>query len=236
MAASPPAPPREKGKFRLDVILLAAFTLAGMYHATRRSAHEVAGVIVIPILVLHVWLNRQWLREALSRRPRPLPGEVQFNRRWNLAQIVVSLVALLTGLTASTYVLPGLGLRKPGAHFGGGLHAISGTILIGMVGVHLGLHAHWIWLHVRGGPASDRRTRRRLVVLAALLAVFVVALIITPQLNSLRSYRSIVHRWRDDLVLVGGSMVALAAVAFGIVARARRGRGREPAPTLAGVP
>jgi hypothetical protein len=218
------APVKETGKFRWDVVLLLSFLIAGMYHATRRSAHEVAGVIVIPVLAVHLWLSRQWLREAFTRRGRTLPGEVQFNRRWNFAQIGVALVAIVTGLTASTYVLPGLGLRQPGRHFGGDLHSVSGTILIGMVGVHLGLHAHWIWSHIRGGATSDGRARRRSVVTVAFLLLVIAAALIAPEFAAFRQYRSLTFRWRADLVLVGGSMLALGAVTFGIVARTRRRR------------
>ena len=101
-----------KDKFRWDVVLLAAFAVAGMYHATRRPAHEIVGAIVIPILAIHLWLNRTWIGELWTRPTRSLPGESRFNRRWNVLQVAFATVALGSGLCASQSLLPALGLPR----------------------------------------------------------------------------------------------------------------------------
>jgi len=216
----------EKKKFRWDVVLLAAFAVAGMYHATRPPAHEVVGAIVVPILAIHLWLNRTWIAELWTRPTRSLPGESRFNRRWNVLQFVFAAVALGSGLCASQSLLPALGLPRLRSHFMGSLHAVSSTILIGIVGVHLGMHGHWIWAHLKGKPPAGSQSPGRFRVTLVLIGMAIAFLGLTflaPNLSFYRANRGVIIRWESDLVLVGGSMLALAGVTFGLLVRFRKG-------------
>jgi hypothetical protein len=228
----------EKKKFRWDFVLLAAFTVAGMYHATRRPAHEVFGAIVIPILAVHLWLNRTWIGELWRRPTRSLPSESRFNRRWNVLQFAFAAVALGSGLCASQSLLPALGWPRLQSHFMGSLHAVSSVILIGIVGVHLGMHGHWIWANLRGKPPAGSQSPGCFValVLSGIAIVFLGLTLVAPRLSFYRANGGALIRWQTDLMLVGGSMLALAMVTFGLLVRFRKGNsslaGGERAPSL----
>ncbi len=213
MTPSPPAKPRVDGwKFRWDVVVLLAFVLAAMRHWTDLPWHEVLGAAVVPVLAVHLWLNWKWIVDVFRRSTRSRPGEVRFNRAWDLAQCAVAGVAIGTGLAVSRNLLPALGIA-PGRHrFLEDVHAFSAWALMTMIGVHLGVHAHWIWSKVR-------RPRFALVVVVLVMAVAGVT-----RLDIVRRNGAFSRRFRGDAIQVAMAIVPSGLVAFGALVVFRRRR------------
>src|ERR1051326_259913 len=162
---SPAIKPRLDGwKFRWDVVLFFAFVFAAMRHWTDLPLHEVLGAMVVPVLGIHVALNWSWIVDVLRRPGKTLRGETRFNRAWDVAQSVVALVAIGSGLAASRYLFPGLTPRFIRNRMED-IHAVTAWTLMAMIGVHLGVHLPRLWSKIR-------KPRFALVVVLMTLAVF----------------------------------------------------------------
>ena len=210
---TPPVPPSSDGwKLRWDVVVFFAFTLAAMRHWTELPVHEALGAVIVPVLVIHLWLNRSWISGVLRRAARTLPGEVRFNRAWDLGPCAVALVAIGSGLLVSQHLLPAIGWKPPRNRILEDVHAVSAWVLLVMIGIHLGVHAHWIWSRVR-------QPRFALVVVLVALAVAGVT-----RLEVFRQNGAFSRRFRGDLNKVIAALVPSAAVAFAVLVVVRRRR------------
>ena len=211
----PPLPvkPRLDGwKFRWDVVLFFTFLLAAMRHWTELPIHEVLGVVAVPVLAVHLWLNWSWIVDVLRRSTNTLPGEVRFNRAWDIAQCVVAFVKIGSGLVVSQHLLPAIGLKPGRNHFLEDVHAASAWVLMVMIGIHLGVHAHWIWSKVR-------KPRFALVVVLVALAVAGVT-----RLEILRRQGGFARRFRGDTNKITLAIIPSGLVAFGVLVVVRRRR------------
>lgn len=226
----PPTAPtvrREGFKFWWDIVLFFSFVFAAMRRSTGLEWHEWLGVVLIPVLLVHFWLNWPWIVDFVRRPRRELPGEARFNRWWNVAQFIVTVVALGSGLLLSQFVLPVLGLAGYRSHFWGDIHAGASTVLVAMIGVHLGLHAHWIWSKVkRSAPlapasASPLKSRRWPLILGIGLAVIIACLWIR-QWDIYRHHRSLINRYRDDFASVNAMIVIAGILTLGVLIFVRR--------------
>lgn len=207
-----PKPRLDGWKFRWDVVLFVAFVLAAMRHWTDLPLHEVLGVVVVPALAVHLWLNWGWIVDVLRRPVATLRGEVRFNRAWDVAQSAVAFVAIGSGLAASRHLLPALGLPLARNRLMEDVHAVSAWVLMVMIGVHLGVHAHWIW-------AKIRKPRFALVVVLAALVVAGAT-----RLDVFRQMGAFSRRFRGDMIQVTAALVPAALIAFGIFVAVRRRR------------
>jgi hypothetical protein len=81
-----------------------------------------------------------------------------------------------------------------------------------MIGVHLGVHAHWVWSKLR---------KPRFALLFVLVALGLVGV---AQLDVLRRNGIFIRRFRGDAISVAAAVVPAALIAFGILVVARRRR------------
>lgn len=211
----PPTPvkPRLDGwKFRWDVVLFFAFVLAAMRHWTDLPLHEVLGALAVPVLAVHLWLNWSWIADVLGRARETLRGEVRFNRAWDIAQSAVALVALGSGLAASRHLLPAIGVPMARHRLMEDIHSVSAWVLMVMIGVHLGVHARWIW-------AKVRKPRFALVVVLVTLA-----LAGATRLEVFHRMGAFARRFKGDSIQVTAAIVPAALLAFGVLVVLRRHR------------
>lgn len=138
--------PVGRNRLRLAVDGVMALTLALLLNArvfTGLSFHEIAGTLIGGVFVLHVGLNgswvvetsRRWVRGTLSRRTR-----VGYGLNWLL--LVGMGVIVASGLLISRVVFPGLHVTN--GRWIRGTHITLGFLILGVVGVHVGLHWGWI--------------------------------------------------------------------------------------------
>jgi hypothetical protein len=193
-------------------VLLFTFVVAAMRHWTELPWHEVLGALAGPVLGVHLWLNWNWILDVLRRRALTLRGEVRFNRAWDVAQSGVTLVAVGSGLVVSRHLLPALGLNPPRNRFVEDIHAVSAWCLMVMIGIHLGVHGHWVWSKVR---------KPRFALAGVLGALIVGAL---AGLGILRQSGLFSGRFRGDAISVGAAVVPATLIAFGTLAVIRRRR------------
>jgi predicted permease len=214
---SPSVKPRLDGwKFRWDVVLFLAFVLAAMCRWTGLPLHELLGAMVVPVLAVHLWLNWSWIVDVLRRPSRALRGEVRFNRAWDLAQTVVALVAIGSGLGASQYLFPALAAPFARNRIMEDVHAISAWVLMVMIGIHLGVHLSWVWSKVR---------KPQFALMVVLIALVVAE---AARLQIFRGMGVSSRRLKKESIQVAFAIVPSALVAYRILALRRR---RRPTPT-----
>jgi hypothetical protein len=214
----PAAKPRLDGwRFRWDVVLLVSFIVAAMRHWTELPCHEVLGFLVVPVLAVHLALNWKWITDVLRRSARPRLREVRFNRAWDIAQMIVAVIAIGSGLLVSRHLLPAFGMTGRRHGFWEHVHSVFAWGLMVMIGIHLGVHVHWIWSKVR-----------RLQFAMTFLLVVAAAAGLT-RLKVAREDGAFSRRFRGDAIQVTIAIVPSALVAFGalLVLRRRPPRGTE---------
>lgn len=200
-----------------------------MRRSTGLEWHEWLGMVLIPVLLVHFWLNWHWIVDFVARPLRELPSEARFNRWWNVLQFIVTGVALGSGLLISRFVLPALGLPALRSDFLGDIHAGSATILTIMIGVHLGLHAHWIWSKLKRTsrpsetPIIQPKSYRWLVVLGVCLILIIAGLWIR-QWDVFRHHRSLINRYWSDFASINAQMIVSGLLTLGALALVRRRR------------
>lgn len=116
-------------------MLLILSTLMG-YHLWSEYIHEIFGILVLVLILLHTALNLHWFQNLLQ-------GAYSVFRilqiTLNFLLIVVFIAALLSGIMLSQHVLPNLSLHNA-SDFVRKIHMSSvhwGQILIA---IHLGMH------------------------------------------------------------------------------------------------
>jgi hypothetical protein len=226
---SPAIKPRpDTIKVRWDIVLFFAYVFAAMKRSTGLLWHEWLGVVFIPVLLVHLWLNWNWIVDFVQRPTRALSRATRFNRWWNALQLFVAVVALGSGLLVSRYFLPALGLPGMHGYYLNDVHACSATILTLMIGVHLGLHVHWIRSKLSRSPntmvdsgAKPRRSRLSILLVTVLVLGSVLAFSYT---DFYHQHYSLFRRFRDDFGFIIIQIMVPTLLTFGILIFARRRR------------
>ena len=152
------------GKLALDLILLALQALVYQKSVISMSFHEIGGLVLIGLFVLHKALNWKWIRSVI---PGLLRRRIRLNALWLIdVLLLVSMMAVfLTGLLISKTLPTAL----EGAFFLKPWHYFFSALSLALTGIHLGLH--WPLLRSTVWNKLPLKGRARTAVGAALLAV-----------------------------------------------------------------
>jgi hypothetical protein len=164
-------------KFLLDILLFALLALLYNKRALGMTFHEIGGLALYGLFVIHKILNWRWIRSitaGLFSRRVPARQKVL----WVLDFLLFAsfTFVIVTGILISKVVFPSSGgeARFKTAHY-----AVS-ALALALAGVHLGLHAGWIGRRLgvlKRLPAVLRRTLA--VVLSVAVLAFGVAQIVS---------------------------------------------------------
>ena len=183
-----------KGVLDLAMVLVLALlynrnVLGGM------ALHEIAGLALAGVFLLHVLLNARWVG-TMTRRLRSRETPILMKVRYAVSALlaVLFLVIVVTGLFINRTLLPGLRLQ---GQLWQVLHTTVSYWTLAVAGVHIGLHWQWVMglfrklfrLHGAPGPAR--------VWIARLLAVAVFGWGI---------FAAISEHYPQKLVLSAGAM------------------------------
>jgi hypothetical protein len=128
-------------KLFLDVIMTALLVLLTFEFGTSLFFHEVAGIAVYALFALHIVLNIKPVAGLLKA------GFKKANKRALLFLIIDTLFAvgmiviLISGILISKILFP---LNISNTDFASSLHTVASYICIGVLGVHLLLHASYL--------------------------------------------------------------------------------------------
>ena len=153
-------------KLALDAIMLILLVLMYKKQVISMQFHEIGGLALIGLFVIHHIVNARWIGSATIRFFRKgTPGMVR-------ARLIVDALLLLSFLTVGvTGVLINKTLFE--IHVAGNaqtLHYFSSAIAILLMGVHLGLHADYIFGKLFRAGANKLAKAATALLLACLVA------------------------------------------------------------------
>lgn len=192
----------KKNTFKIILDAVMALVLMFMYKKSvlGLTFHELAGVGVCLLFIVHILLNRKWVTAATKALfTKGTPGKVRACYIVDLLIALSFLGLLITGLGISKIVF------KPIAFLGNAgnpWHFMFGGLSLILLGVHLGLHWDWIKASVLKFYAkAPKAVHAILTAVAACFSGFGVYALAT----------SSVGRWLKAPFTSGGSPYAGAA-------------------------
>jgi hypothetical protein len=133
----------------VDILIFAAFLVAGAPHFTGMAIHEWLGITFGAAIVTHLLLHWQWLVEVTKRFFRRMPWSTRINYVLNFLLFVTVTLIIFSGILMSEEALPLLGITFASGRAWHGVHALTAELAPWLVGLHVALHWKWIVNAVR---------------------------------------------------------------------------------------
>jgi hypothetical protein len=150
-----------------SAMLTAAIVLGAGLAPAALGVHEWLGVVFVVALLLHLLLQWPWIASATGQLRVPRAPRVRINYTLNALLFIVMIFALASGFVVSRTVLPALGMHPSGNFVWIKVHKLFSSLVIVIVGLHLGMNWHWVKTFVLGLPVKLRsgfsRTRDSLM-------------------------------------------------------------------------
>lgn len=140
----------------LDSAMLAAAILLGAGLVLPVGVHEWLGVVFVAALLLHLLLQWPWIASATGQLRAPRTPRVRINYTLNALLFIVMTFALASGFVISRTVLPALAMHPSSNFVWTKVHKLFSTLVIVIIGMHLGMNWHWVKTFVLGLPAKLR--------------------------------------------------------------------------------
>lgn len=151
-----------KTRCLLDAFMLTIFfCLLPAGHFPVEWFHEIAGLAIALLIVMHLAINRAGIRKAISGLFRKGPASKKVDSVVNGLLLVGFLTVLISGMVISrTIDLSWLGFDRKNVLTFRSLHVGSAMIVLILLGAHLGLHWNWVLARLRKGRSvvSARKT------------------------------------------------------------------------------
>ncbi|MDO5553763.1 MAG: cytochrome b/b6 domain-containing protein [Planctomycetia bacterium] len=147
-------------KVRTDIILLLIMLVLCLHSLTGDALHEWLGVILIPVLLWHLYLNWDWIKSVLKRFFTRQTFLTRVNLVWDWLLYATMGFVILSGILISRDFLSRLGISVTNDAFLSYVHHRLTVVLFVMIGIHLGLHIRWIARQFSGlaRPTKDSAT------------------------------------------------------------------------------
>ncbi|MFA6844901.1 MAG: DUF4405 domain-containing protein [Sphaerochaetaceae bacterium] len=132
-----------KNKYKLLLDLGMIIVLLLMYNkaAITLSFHEIAGLIVLVVMLVHVAINYKWVIKITRRLfAKGTPTKTRVSYAVNLLLLISTVVMIISSLLISKTIftsLQGGAIWKP-------IHFFTAAVMLILLGIHLGLHFHFI--------------------------------------------------------------------------------------------
>jgi len=153
-------------KIILDSVM--AFVLMFMYKkgVLGLGFHEIAGIAVCLLFIIHILLNRKWVAAATKALfSKETTGKVRACYIVDLLIALSFLGLLVTGLGISKIVFKQIAFL---GNAGNPFHFFFGGLSLILLGIHLGLHWDWIKISVLKFYAKSPKWVRSVLTLAAI--------------------------------------------------------------------
>jgi cytochrome b561 len=129
----------------VDTTMLVAFAaLMSPGEVSGFKWHEWIGVAFIPLFVIHVVLSWNWIVGAWRRLRRDAESRTKLNFLLNGTLALMMLVVIASGLVVSAYAVPALGIQSAASRRWEQLHNFTSTLVLVVVGLHVGLNWSWV--------------------------------------------------------------------------------------------
>lgn len=134
----------KKNTFKIIFDIFMTFLLLLMYkkNVFGMAFHEIGGIIVCLLFIVHKLLNKNWIVEVTKNLfTKSIPGKVKFMYLVDLLLLVDVTAILITGIGINKTISSSLAFLS----FSGKIyHFFFGGLSIILVALHIGLHWNWI--------------------------------------------------------------------------------------------
>jgi hypothetical protein len=140
---------RSRTNLYLDAGLAVVFLLTMGFRFTGTRNHELLGLALGGVIIIHLLLHRRWIVDVTRRFFAPLFHVSRLNYVLNLLMLMDVVVVIVTGILISRTL--GLNLQLGGQLLFGAyrVHIISSSLAMALVGLHIARHWKWILAHTR---------------------------------------------------------------------------------------
>ena len=153
-------------KLVLDAVMLVLLVLMYRKQVISLEFHEIGGLALIGLFDVHLLVNARWIGAATMRLfAKGMPGMVRARYIVDALLLVAFLTVGITGvlINKTLFAIQGAGNAKT-------LHYFASAIAIILMGVHLGLHAEYIFGKVFKKGANKAAKIALSIVLSASVA------------------------------------------------------------------
>jgi uncharacterized protein YjeT (DUF2065 family) len=131
-------------KIVLDIIMTVLLILMYSKNVISISFHEVGGLVVCGLFLIHKGLNWKWIVTVSKRLfDKSLPAKTRLGYIVNVLLFISTIFVALSGIMISKTIIIFRSISSEGMFWKMG-HYFSAAILLVLVGVHIGLHWSFI--------------------------------------------------------------------------------------------
>lgn len=133
--------------------------------------HEIIGIGIGILVLSHLLINRQWIRQVARRLTDPIGWKVKAQFVLNVFLLVGILTTLITGILISEYLF--IYLAADDFSFWYTLHIISSWVTLAAILIHAAWHRRWVAGLIR--RLAQSKPPQKIKALAAHLLILVMA-------------------------------------------------------------
>lgn len=132
-------------KFLIDLIMVLVFTLLFNKMAIGIKLHEIIGLVIGGVVLIHCGLNFKWIKSVtLKFFNKNISIKTRIGYILDVILLINILVIIISGIFISKVVFSGL--RLSSIPFFKMIHIPASYFILMIIGIHLGLHWNWAML------------------------------------------------------------------------------------------
>ena len=154
----------------LDIVMIIILALLYNSHVAAMSFHEIAGLAVFGLFIIHCLLNIKWVI-GVSKRffSSSLTAKARISYIIDLLLLVTFILMIISGICTSQALFP----SETHGSVWRSVHHFCGAVSIILVGIHLGLHFTFISGMVK------KIIRIRSAVIRRIIAMFLLLIVLS---------------------------------------------------------
>ncbi|MGI1659436.1 MAG: DUF4405 domain-containing protein [Desulfitobacterium sp.] len=172
-------------KLTLDIVMYIVFVLLMKISFGGLTFHEIAGLGIGFVFIVHILLNLQWVKKITLRLfDQSLPRKTRLGYIINALLLIAMTFIVVSGVLISKILFPNLNVGN--LRWLHEIHILGSYLSLILIGVHLRLHWQWIKGQIKkvfqGRPTQIALSLTKLSVI--LLLVFGGYSLVAPQLEA----------------------------------------------------
>lgn len=130
-------------KISLDAVMAALLVLLANSHAISLVFHEIAGLFLFGLFIIHCLLNRKWVISITANFfSKSIAPRVRFGYIVDLLLLVSFVLIIISGISTSQVLFPSMAQVKDSPWRS--VHHFCAALSLILVGIHLGLHWNFV--------------------------------------------------------------------------------------------
>ena len=120
----------------LDIVLVLLFTTVFSKNVISLMYHEVVGLVLFALIILHLFLNSAWIKGVCMKLfDKKLPKKTRITIGVDILLLISFLLIIISGVLISKKIFS-FGLKAPWIV----IHFFCTALMIVLIGIHIGLH------------------------------------------------------------------------------------------------